>query len=50
MRRRRLPVEDMPELDRWVLHRLSELDGKVRQACVDYEFHPLFTELHVLLG
>ena len=42
----RLPVEDMPELDRWVLHRLSELDGKVRQACVDYEFHPLFTELH----
>ena len=28
------------------LHRLSELDGKVRQACVDYEFHPLFTELH----
>ena len=42
----RLPVADMPELDRWVLHRLSELDGKVRQACVDYEFHPLFTELH----
>jgi len=42
----RLPAEEMPELDRWVLHRLSELDGKIRQACVDYEFHPLFTELH----
>ena len=39
-------MTDMPELDRWVLHRLSQLDGKVRQACVDYEFHPLFTELH----
>ena len=42
----RLPASEMPELDRWVLHRLSELDAKVRQACVDYEFHPLFTELH----
>ena len=41
-----LPFANLPELDRWVLHRLSELDGKVRQACVDYEFHPLFTELH----
>ena len=42
----RLPVVEMPELDRWVLHRLSELDAKVRQACIAYEFHPLFTELH----
>jgi len=42
----RLPASEMPGLDRWVLHRLSELDAKVRQACVDYEFHPLFTELH----
>ena len=37
---------DMPELDRWVLHRLWQLDGAVREASADFEFHPLFTELH----
>ena len=42
----RLPVAQMPELERWVLHRLNELDAKVRKACADYHFHPLFTELH----
>jgi isoleucyl-tRNA synthetase len=36
----------MPELDRWVLHRLAELDAKVRDSARDYEFHSLFTELH----
>ena len=25
------PAEEMPELERWVLHRLTELDGTVRQ-------------------
>ncbi|OEJ67561.1 isoleucine--tRNA ligase [Magnetovibrio blakemorei] len=42
----RLPFAQMPELERWVLHRLRELDGKVRKACDDFHFHPLFTELH----
>jgi isoleucyl-tRNA synthetase len=42
----RLPAKEMPELDRWVLHRLSELDAKVRDSARDYEFHALFTELH----
>ena len=42
----RLPVADMPELDRWVLNRIHELDAKVRDVCETYEFHPLFTELH----
>ena len=37
---------DMPELERWVLHRLWELDRLVRQACEDFEFHHLFTEIH----
>jgi isoleucyl-tRNA synthetase len=36
----------MPELERWVLHRLFELDGKLRRACDDFEFHPFFTALH----
>jgi isoleucyl-tRNA synthetase len=36
----------MPELERWVLHRLAELDGVVRRAVVDYDFHAMFTALH----
>jgi isoleucyl-tRNA synthetase len=41
----RLPVEDMPELERWVLHRLSELDALTRQACADFDFHRLYVAL-----
>ena len=42
----RLPVSEMPELERWVLHRLWQLDGLVRKTCETYEFHPMFVELH----
>ena len=42
----RLPVSEMPELERWVLHRLWEMDCLVRKACDTMEFHSLFTELH----
>jgi isoleucyl-tRNA synthetase len=37
---------DMPELDRWVLHRLAELDVLFRQAVDDFDFHTIATELH----
>ena len=36
----------MPELERWVLHRLAELDGVVRRGIDDFDFHSLFTALH----
>jgi isoleucyl-tRNA synthetase len=36
----------MPELERWVLHRLAELDKVVRQAVDDFDFHAMFTALH----
>ena len=42
----RLPADQMPELERWVLHRLSELDAQVRATGETCEFHSLFTELH----
>lgn len=42
----RLPLEEMPELERWVLHRLKELDGQVRKGCEGYEFHDLYKSLH----
>jgi isoleucyl-tRNA synthetase len=36
----------LPELDRWILHRLVELDRLIRQAVADFDFHGLFTALH----
>ncbi|MBA3678093.1 MAG: isoleucine--tRNA ligase [Sphingosinicella sp.] len=32
-------ASQMPELERWVLHRLAELDGELRQAAENYEFN-----------
>jgi isoleucyl-tRNA synthetase len=37
---------ELPELDRWVLHRLAELDAMFRQAVDDFDFHKIATELH----
>jgi isoleucyl-tRNA synthetase len=42
----RIDVKDMPELERWTLHRLWQLDAEIRQACNDFQFHPVFAELH----
>ncbi len=42
----RVEAADMPELERWVLHRLWELDSHVRQCVDDFEFHTLWTALH----
>ncbi|MBB4286271.1 isoleucine--tRNA ligase [Roseospira goensis] len=42
----RLPVAEMPELERWVLHRLTELDALARRCIHDFDFHTLFQELH----
>ena len=39
-------IEAMPELERWVLHRLAELDALVRRAVEDFDFHGMFTALH----
>jgi len=42
----RVEAKDMPELERWVLHRLWQLDKVIREACDGYDFHGLFNELH----
>ena len=42
----RVAIADMPELERWVLHRIWQLDGLVRQSVEDYEFHTLWKALH----
>ena len=43
---RRSAYAEMPELERWVLHRLAELDAMFRQAVDDFDFHTIATELH----
>lgn len=42
----RVDVSDMPELERWVMHRLWQMDKRIREACTTYDFHGLFNELH----
>ena len=42
----RLEYTEMPELERWVLHRIAELDSLLRETCENFEFHTLFYELH----
>ncbi|MCC5975467.1 MAG: class I tRNA ligase family protein, partial [Rubellimicrobium sp.] len=38
----RTAPEDMPELERWVLHRLAELDEVVRKGYAAYDFQGVF--------
>ncbi len=38
--------DSMPEIERWVLNRIYELDKLLRQSCENFEFHNFFHELH----
>ena len=40
--------DQMPALERWVLHRLAEIDDRIRALSESYDFHGIFTELHTL--
>ena len=41
-----LPHAELPELERWVLHRLTELDAKLRQAQRDHDWTGVYPEIH----
>ena len=41
----RVAPQDMPELERWVLHRLAELDERVRTGYAAYDFQGVFRAL-----
>ena len=41
----RVPAAEMPELERWVLHRLAELDGVVRDGYGAHDFQGVFQAL-----
>src|SRR5690606_11097644 len=38
----RIGVEEMPELERWVLHRLAQIDGQLRRGYDSYDFQGVF--------
>jgi isoleucyl-tRNA synthetase len=42
----RLPHAEMPELERWVLHRLAELDALVRECNDAFDFQRLYNAIH----
>jgi isoleucyl-tRNA synthetase len=41
-----LPVEQMPELERWVLNRLYDLDQLIRGKANDYDFNAIYHALY----
>ncbi|TNF23128.1 MAG: isoleucine--tRNA ligase [Rhodobacteraceae bacterium] len=41
----RVKPEDMPELERYILHRLAELDHVVRKGYAEYDFQGVFQQL-----
>jgi isoleucyl-tRNA synthetase len=42
----RVPYDDMPELEKWVLHRLTELDARIRASAQSYDWIGVYPELH----
>ncbi|MFT8243391.1 isoleucine--tRNA ligase [Roseomonas sp. BN140053] len=42
----RVPHAELPELERWVLHRLSELDARLGRAVDTYDWSGVVPELH----
>ncbi len=43
-------VEDMPEIERLMLHRLAELDGLVRRAYADFDFKRVTAALNAFMN
>lgn len=41
-----VPQEQMEEIDRWAMHRLADVVGRVEQAYEDFEFHRVYHSLH----
>lgn len=41
-----LEHSELPELERWVLHRMTEVDEKVRSGFNDYNYHRVYNALY----
>jgi len=42
----RVPEADMPELERWVLHRLAQLDRRIQGALASHDWTGVYPDLH----
>ncbi|WP_159348314.1 isoleucine--tRNA ligase [Roseomonas harenae] len=42
----KVPYGELPELERWVLHRVSQIDARIRQAATDYDWSGVMPEIH----
>ncbi|HBK05912.1 MAG TPA: isoleucine--tRNA ligase, partial [Acetobacteraceae bacterium] len=42
----RVPDAEMPELERWILHRLTEIDARFRAAVLSYDWTGVYPDLH----
>jgi isoleucyl-tRNA synthetase len=41
-----VPYGELPELERWLLHRLTELDAKIRRAVETHDWTGVYPEIH----
>ncbi|PZW37857.1 isoleucyl-tRNA synthetase [Humitalea rosea] len=41
-----VPYEELPELERWLLHRLSEFDTRIRHAVETHDWTEVYPDLH----
>jgi len=41
-----VPYGELPELERWVLHRLTELDARIRRAVETHDWTGVYPEIH----
>lgn len=41
-----LPVDELPELERWILHRMTEVDEVVRSGFDAYNYHKVYNALY----
>jgi isoleucyl-tRNA synthetase len=41
-----LPIAELPELERWVLHRLAELDAQLRAAVESHDWNGVYPAIH----
>jgi isoleucyl-tRNA synthetase len=37
---------ELPELERWILHRVSQIDARIRKAAADYDWSGVMPEIH----
>ena len=42
----KLPDQKFPELERWILHRLTELDGLIRKAVATHDWAGVYPAIH----